>query len=331
MSVKAILKGLFAAPPETGVAEHRSYLVHRNYRYLKVALLLCGLSIAAYMIDDPSQVPSGNTWLGYTLGTIGALLIGWLAWFGVRKRRFNQGRGQAQAWVSAHVYLGLSLLVVATLHTGFQFGWNLHTLAYALMCLVIASGVYGIFVYGTLPRRITANRRQAGFRDMLEEVARLDESALVMADRIDPETHAIVARSVGNSRIGGSAWEQLSGNYRQANDRAVLEKFFSLKQTQLASQPQATERAGNVGGGGRRQATISFVANQIFDAGRDPRGEALQKLLQSIAQRKELVARINQDITLRARLNVWLFLHVPLTVGLLVALAGHILSTFFYW
>ena len=42
---------------------------------------------------------------------------------------------------------GLSLIVIVTLHTGFQFGWNVHTLAYGLMLLVIVSGIFGIVVY----------------------------------------------------------------------------------------------------------------------------------------------------------------------------------------
>ena len=88
-------------------------------------------------MDDPTEPPNGGTWLGYALGTIGAVLIVWLAYLGKRKRNFVRGWGTVKGWVSAHVYLGTSLLVVATLHTGFQFAWNIHTFAYALMCLVI--------------------------------------------------------------------------------------------------------------------------------------------------------------------------------------------------
>ena len=34
---------------------------------------------------------------------------------------------------------------------------------------------------------------------------------------------------------------------------------------------------------------------------------------------------------LRALLEVWLFVHVPLTVALLAALTAHIVSVFYYW
>ncbi len=65
---------------------HESILTHARSRYLWIALALCVLSIGFYVWHDPDPVPNGGTWLGYTLGTIGALLIVWLLLFGVRKR-----------------------------------------------------------------------------------------------------------------------------------------------------------------------------------------------------------------------------------------------------
>ena len=112
-------------------------------------------------------------------------LIVWLACLGVRKRLITQGHYSLKAWVSAHVYLGLSLTVLATLHTGFQFGWNIHTLAYALMMLVIASGALGVWAYATLPQRLHGNRGETTRKQMLDALASLDAQLHESAQPLD--------------------------------------------------------------------------------------------------------------------------------------------------
>ena len=84
---------------------------YKRFVFLKWALLLTLVSTFAYLLDQPAIYANGGTWLGYTLGTIGALLILWLMWFGVRKRQYNNQSGNLRGWVSAHIYLGLSLAV----------------------------------------------------------------------------------------------------------------------------------------------------------------------------------------------------------------------------
>ena len=121
-------------------SDHESFLQHKGMRWLKVALVLSLAAILGYAFADVEPRPNGGTWYGYALGTIGALIILWLTWFGYRKRAYD-GPSRVQAFLSAHVYLGLSLIVVATLHTGFHFGWDVHTLTYGLMLLVIVSGL----------------------------------------------------------------------------------------------------------------------------------------------------------------------------------------------
>lgn len=313
------------AVASTGAAGHRSFLVYRNFLYLKVATVLCAVCFLAYGLYDPVHGHSGNTWLGYALGTIGAGLIGWLAWFGVRKRQLAHGYGTAQAWASAHVYLGLALVVVATLHTGFQLGWNIHTLAYALMLLVIATGIYGVLVYATLPGQITINRRKLDPKGMLAEVKRLDESALRLAQKIDPETRLLVSQSVSRVQIGGTWWQQLTGRYELPGELGALGAMLKKK----AAEVLTADTGGRAEGGDNR--TLFMVADRMFEAGRNPKSEELQKLLNIIAQRKALVERLNRDITLRARMYIWLYLHVPLSVGLLVALLAHVVSVFLYW
>lgn len=305
-------------------ARHRSFLAFRDFRYLKAAAALCALSVLAYVLYDPVHGHSGNTWLGYTLGTIGAALIVWLAWFGVRKRQFAGGYGTAQAWASAHVYLGLALLVVATLHAGFQVGWNIHTLAYVLMLLVIATGLYGILVYAVLPGQITLNRRKMDPKAMQAEIQRLDDSALRLAQKIDAQTRELVEQSARRVQIGGTWWQQLSGRYELPGELGALATMLKKKAATLGAPPA---RGGDDGD----NRTLFMVADRMFDAGRNPKAEELQKLLNIIAQRKALVERLNRDVTLRARMYIWLYVHVPLSVGLLVALLAHILAVFFYW
>ena len=137
---------------------HDGFLTYQNMKFLKMAAVLCVLAVVAYVWYQPIDEHNGGTWLGYTLGTIGALLIFWLTWLGIRKRRYG-ANFRLSAWVSAHVYLGLSLIVIATLHTGFQFGWNVHTLAYVLMMIVIISGGFGIYAYTRYPKVMSENRR----------------------------------------------------------------------------------------------------------------------------------------------------------------------------
>ncbi|MDW8257936.1 MAG: hypothetical protein RML32_00670, partial [Gammaproteobacteria bacterium] len=63
---------------------HESRLSYRGQRYLWWALALAAASVAAYVWHRPLDAPNGGTWLGYTLGGVGAALIVWLACLGIR-------------------------------------------------------------------------------------------------------------------------------------------------------------------------------------------------------------------------------------------------------
>lgn len=301
---------------------HDSFLTHEKYRYLWISTLLLVGSIAAYVIHDPIGAPNGGTWLGYTLGTIGALLIFWLMLFGIRKRTYNNRMGTLRGWLSAHVYLGTTLIVVALLHTGFQFGWNLHTLAFTLMMFVIVSGFFGVFAYLRYPTLMTQNRASATRAAMLEEIGELDQNALALADGIDPKIHAVVLRSMERTKLGGGVMNLLRA--RDASDAALAQVRAALEKRESGKDGDTT---------GKMQSMSTMFAMVDFLAGKatDKQAEALRKLIDLLSRKKSLASRVARDIQYQSMMEIWLYIHVPLSFALLGALLAHIVSVFFYW
>jgi len=300
------------------MTSHDSILNYAKSRYLWISLVLSGASLAAYVWHDPGGPPNGGTWLGYTLGTIGALLIVWLMFFGVRKRRYLNSVGTLRGWLSAHIYLGTSLILIVLLHAGFQLGWNLHTFAFALMLIVIFSGFFGIYAYLRYPTMMTRNRESATRDAMLEEIVDIDQNSLALADGIDPKIHAIVLHSIENTKLGGGVWSQLRA--RDGSDAALSSLYQAVDARQKSSVAA-----------GSRTATIFAMVDFLADTASDKQTEALRKLIDMITRKKGLASKVARDMQYQAIMEIWLYIHVPLSFALLAALIGHIVSSFFYW
>lgn len=310
---------------------HTSFLTHAEFRWLRIALLLSAGAIAAYAWHDPLGGPNGGTWTGYGLGGLGAAIIALLLWYGVRKRRFASNAGTVRGWLSAHVYLGLALVVIATLHTGFQFGWNIHTVAYGLMLAVIASGVYGVYVYRRYPAQMTENRTGIAPEAMLEEIGSLDQQAVELADQIDDKTHQIVLRSLRNTRIGGGVLDQLrAGPRRTEKEQARAEAFLDEKDRTMSADPEQKKQrdADRIM---TAESTMRMVAGQLARAQPGQQVQRIRQLMDILGRRRQLVRRLNRDIQHRALIQFWLYIHVPLSIALLAALLAHVVSVFTYW
>lgn len=296
---------------------HQTILNHAGYRWLWVLLILVVGCIAAYVWHTPIGPPNGGSVLGYTLGTIGALLIFWLMWFGVRKRRYFAS-GSARGWLSAHVYLGTGLIIVGLLHSGFQFGWNIHTAALVLMLLVIFSGFFGVYAYLRYPALMTQNRQNTTRDAMIEEIAEIDKAALGLADQVDSAIHDVVLRSIQRTKLGGGVIDQLTA--RDASDAALVKLREAVMNYQPDKQRSPTSSSTMV-------MMVDFLASGVSDK----QGESLRKLLDLMSRKQALASRVARDIQLQAMMEIWLYVHVPLSFALLAALVAHIVSVFFYW
>jgi hypothetical protein len=274
---------------------HRTILEYRDYRYLKLAVFVVSAVIFAYGWYKYPLGHYGGTPLGYTLGTIAALLIVWLMWLGVQKRRYRT-TGDIKGWLSAHIYLGTSLVVITTLHTAFQVGWNVHTLAYFLMMVVIASGFYGVYTYQRFPTLMTENLAEDTLESLTLKIADIDREARRLALGMSDEVNRAVLASVQETRIGGGVYAQL----RETNTSCPTTAAVKLVKA-LATKVKGDEARKH------------------------------QDLYGMLLRKERLVARARNDVRYKAIMDIWLFFHVPLSVALLVALVAHIIAVFFYW
>lgn len=302
-------------------------LNYQNYRYLKAASLLMFFAVMAYLFDQPATGAYGGSWLGYLFGILSTFIAVVLMLYGARKRlasvrmeRRNLSNASLsrqnapdrrkheanwlrhhgatlQGWLSAHTYLGVALVVLATLHTGFQFGWNVHTLAYALMMLVVISGCYGIYAYLRFPRLMTANMGRIGtFNTLRREIGDLDKQASIKSLQFSDDICAIVLKARQETRIGGNFLQQLTAYQHNCPTAKAVQQLQALGKS------------------------LKYDQLKSFD-----------DLYSIMAHKESLVRQARRDVMYRARLEFWLYLHAPLSIAFLTALLAHIVAIFYYW
>lgn len=207
----------------------------------------------------------------------------------------TSGHWSLKAWLSAHVYLGLSLIVIVTLHTGFQFGWNIHSVAYFIMLAVIASGAFGAITYMFLPVKLSQARGELTKKQMIEIVHSLDRRILDAAQPLDKSQAQAVQLSLDKTIIVGSLMQRLMNSYGGCGNRKAIQKVKALQRKATGAQ-----------------------------------ADALEKIAGLLARKQEVLTTARRYARIRALLEVWLYIHVPMTFALLAAVTAHIVSVFFF-
>lgn len=155
------------------MSSSETFISSAGFRYLKLNAAALATAVVAYAAHSPLGGAAGDTTLGYTLGILSAAGILYLTWFGIRKRSYRAHRTTLKECLAAHVWLGILLIFLVPLHSGFQFGVNVHTLAYVVMLLVVASGIFGAYVYVRYAPEIGSHRGQGSVALLLEQIALL--------------------------------------------------------------------------------------------------------------------------------------------------------------
>ena len=272
-----------------------SFLAYKGYKYLKISGVVLLITLIAYLAHDPGRAPNGGTWFGYTLGAISAGLVLFLGWFGIKKRQFMSGTDLLKGWLSAHVYLGVLVIFLSLFHSGFQLGLNLHSLLWTLLLLTVLSGIYGVFCYVRYPAILTGSRQGLTRAEILLELSELDLQARDVAMGLGDEINASILRAAESTQVGGS-----------------LSKMLNVEPVDCPT-----------------KLALEFL--DVADVSGAEQETALRKLRSVLIRKAELLRRLRTYVRAATLVRLWLYFHIPLSIGTLVALAAHVFAVFFYW
>lgn len=263
---------------------------YKKFRWFWINLVFFNILVAFYLFDEPLTGRDGATFLGYTYGIIATLGIIFLMWLGIRKRSYASSRGTVVGWVSAHIWVGLFLILIVPLHSGFQFGMNVHSLAYGFMLATIFSGMWGTYYYLQYPSLILSNRGGDSAKDLLANIRTIEK------DLKDLEK----GRSNQFLRLIDFINEPIHTKIRQI--------VFANKRPQFISNQDV-------------QKKILGLSEQ--------EQELCLNAIGKIKEKVRLAHQFYDEMGAHFRLKVWLFFHLPLSFGLMATLGIHIFSVFY--
>jgi hypothetical protein len=203
----------------------------------------------------------------------------------------------SESWLQFHIYAGLLTGVLFAVHVSYKIptGWFQGMLA-CLYLLVMASGLFGLFLSRVTPKRLTTRGNEVLFE-------RIPSIRLQLRE----QTEKLALQSVGQSKSGTIAdfyWRELSGFFAGARNLPghLLEARGPLNH--LLARINETKRFLNE----QERATMEEIARLVREKDGLDYHHAHQLLL-----------------------KIWLFVHIPLTYSLLLFILVHVVVVFAFF
>lgn len=300
--------------------------------------LLAVSASAWYVIEGLGRPtwPGGSSTVGFTFGLVGGIIIlfEFLLWGRKKVRTWRIGR--AQTWMRAHIWFGLACLPILIYHSGFRLGGALATVVMLLLVVVVASGVFGAFLQHYLPRRMLIEVPSETIYSQIPAIIehlRKESERLVVATCGREESGAPTDEDDGNDsgfitigalrsagRVGGKVLQTRTVT-EAVPDAEALRSFFRktlepfLHDDYFHESPLAAPN--------RAEAIFRELKTKL-----DVRAHNAVDQLESVcAQRRQLALQKR----LYAWLHGWLWMHLPLSVALVVLMFAHVWVAIRYW
>ena len=305
--------------------------------WLAASIIVLILAVVWFVFASIGQSawPSGSSTPGFTFGVVGGLicLFEFLIW--PRKKLRSWRLGKLTLWMRAHIWLGVLAVPLLVLHTGFRWGGCLSTTLMVLFLVVVASGIWGLALQQFLPSLL--------LRDVPSET--IYSQIGVVSGLLVQEADTLVKKACGFADTENSIPEDrvddhglVVGALRTSGAiQARVSISPSLQETLLNSKPLwdfHNEHLRKFLAAGNHEPSELADKNRsraMFNSLRlklEPKAHDLVTVLEDLCnQRRQLILQSK----IHFWLHNWLWVHLPLSVALIVLMFVHIFVALKYW
>jgi len=251
----------------------------------------------------PDHGNVGGTPLGLVLGTISLGIFVFAALLGVRKKLPFLPVGNVQRWLRGHIWLTLLTIPLILLHSGFRLGGPMTTTLMVLYAIVMVSGIYGLILQHKLP---TMMKESLPAEIVFEQIPNVRAQLCAAAEKLQ--------RSLKQQAASGSTVVAIDVSQEEALAGFIEQRLL----------PYLCARRGEKYRLGQRREADEIFRNlklRVHEMHR-PRVDEMHRWCEE---------RRLTDIQLRMQnwLHGWLFVHVPLSLLLLLMTVWHAFVTLF--
>lgn len=265
-----------------------------------------------------ASVPSGGSLYGLAYGLAGWLIIVFGVSLAAKRKKPNLKIGSGKAWLTAHVWLSLLCVPIVFVHAAFAMRGVLAGLVAVLFAIVILSGIYGLTLQQFLPSRMRDNLLRETVLDEIPSMlyqlaleASMKVRAAVLAEGWDGPVPAALERPVPPDAEAPKAPPATAAEVQFRPGTKPLVDFYSH---QIRPFIEGKSTTGLESAQSRKHCfnhLRSMVPDDVYETVED---------LESICRERADLARQQQ---LHRLLHGWLYVHVPISVMLLVAVTVH--------
>jgi hypothetical protein len=199
-----------------------------------------------------------------------------------------------------HVYSGYMFILMSAFQNGFEFGWNINTVAHTLVILTIISGIFGI--YSKIFFDVLINQDSFSIRidEIFELITRLDDYMHAQAYNLDlPESLVqVIMESVRTTRAD------------------IIQTVDAGRWNCLLVRPGHCTTSN----------ALKIMTNHHPDS--DSAGVGIARAKNMILNKLELLEQVKRTIKIRYFLMAWQSFHRQLAFGSLTLCAIDMLDRF---